>query len=82
MTSAEASISPDLNSDMKDRIGMRHHMQNTLAWSTVAPTDVPAWKAWRNRVGYLDGVDDATPHLCETDVCRAMRGFGGRKPFQ
>ena len=55
-------------------------MQNDLAWSTSVPTDPPDWKAWRDRVGYLDGVDDAVPQP-GNDICRALRGFVGRKPF-
>ncbi|KAI0685514.1 hypothetical protein BC835DRAFT_1421158 [Cytidiella melzeri] len=68
-------------SDMRDRIGMRYQMQNDLAWSTSVVTDPPEWKTWRDRVGYLDGVDDAQPQVNAAEICRAIRGFVGRKPF-
>lgn len=66
---------------MKDRIGMRCQMQSDLAWSTSVVTDPPVWKTWRDRVGYLDGVDDAEPRVYSAEMCRALRGFVGRKPF-
>ena len=70
-----------LRSDMKDRIGMRAQVQNTLAWATASPDDPSDLKAWRTSAGYLAPADDADPLLCESDICRAIRGFVGRKPF-
>jgi hypothetical protein len=67
-------------SDMRDRIGMRTHVESNLAWSIAVLTEAPNWKTWRDRVGYLDGVDDAVPEA-EHDICRALRGFVGRKAF-
>ncbi|KAI0342774.1 S-adenosyl-L-methionine-dependent methyltransferase [Trametopsis cervina] len=69
------------SSDMKDRIGLRCQLQGDTAWSASATTDPPAFKSWRNRAGYIDSVDGDDPEPSHTDICRALRGFVGKKPF-
>ncbi|GJE88689.1 S-adenosyl-L-methionine-dependent methyltransferase [Phanerochaete sordida] len=65
--------------DMRDRMRMRTFMDNAIAWSREAPDEPPDVKDWRNRAGYME-VDEENPEV-DHRICRSMRAFVGRKPF-
>lgn len=70
---------------MKNRMGLRRSVHHTTTWAHgVREEDPPDWKVWRTRAGPLEVDDEQAKKqpVCEREVCRAVRGFVGRKPFQ
>lgn len=65
--------------DMRDRMRMRTFIDNAVAWAREASDEPPDVKDWRNRAGFIE-VDEESPAL-EHRICRSMRAFVGRKPF-
>jgi hypothetical protein len=66
---------------MMDRMRMRRKMRYSMDWTQSRDTagEPPDCVEWRERAGYME-VDEENPIL-ERHVCRSMRAFVGRKPF-
>ena len=64
---------------MRDRMRMRTFMDSAVAWTRETPDEPPDVKDWRNRAGFME-VDEENP-LLDHRICRSMRAFVGRKPF-
>lgn len=64
---------------MKDRMRMRKNMFDSVSWTPGGADEAPECKAWRERAGFLEA-DEEDPTV-DHKVCRALRAFVGRKPF-
>lgn len=61
---------------MKDRMGLRNKLQQSLSWSVPVDNQRPDWRVWRDRIGTVDSdAASINQDVQDAEVCRSLRGF-------